>query len=408
MAWAVLLLAAIWPPYSAASAGEWPQILGPHRNGVADEERIATKWPGGQPPTLWQRDVGSGFAGVAVAGQRVVLFHRVGNEEIAEAMRPDNGHVLWKQSFPARYAGGIDPDNGPRCVPVIANDRVYLLGANGDLHCVSLESGQPLWSRPLNHELEARPNYFGAGSSPLVEGDRVLVNVGGRDGAGIVALDAQTGKTLWSATDEGASYSSPVAATIDGVRHIIFATRLTCTSVDPRDGSMHFQFPFGRTGPTVNGANPVVLDRHLFLSASYGVGAKLAEITANDARVVWESDDVMSSQYVTAVPHEGILYGIDGRQDIGVARLRAVDPVPGNVLWTHEDFGTAALILADGKLLAMKSDGELVIVEPSAQRYRELARMRLFDETVRALPALSGGKLYVRSTDTLKCIDLSK
>jgi hypothetical protein len=185
---------------------------------------------------------------------------------------------------------------------------------------------------------------------------------------------------------------------------VIFVTRLSVVSIDPQTGIERFRFPFGSRGPTVNAANPLVIGDHLFVSASYGIGARWAKITPQGASVEWDSDEVMSSQYTTCVEQDGFLYGIDGRQDVGVARLRSFDPRTGKVAWTREGFGTGSLILADGKLLIMKTDGELILAEPSPKEYRQLASTKLFDTTTQALPALSAGRYFARDTKTLKCV----
>jgi outer membrane protein assembly factor BamB len=281
---------------------------------------------------------------------------------------------------------------------------VYLLGPAGELQCVELASGKKVWFRNLFEEFSAPDGYFGAGSTPIVEQGKLLVNVGGTEGAGLVALSPANGQTLWKATDEAASYSSPVAATIGGARQVIFITRLNVVSVNPQDGAVQFRFPFGARGPTVNAANPLVLGDHLFVSASYGVGARWSKLAARGAISVWESDEVMSSQYTTCVEKDGYLYGIDGRQDVGVARLRCFDPQGPKIAWTREGFGTGTLILADGKLLIMKTDGELLLAEPSPKAFQPLASVKLFDTTVQALPALARGRLYARDTRTLKCV----
>ena len=308
-----------------ACAGDWPQILGPHRNGQADGEQL-TAWPAAGPPLVWSRAVGQGFAGVAVVGSRAILFHRVGDDLLAEALDANTGKTLWKTTFETRYRGSISPDNGPRCVPLVHENRVYLFGPSGELACVALDSGKTVWARNVDQDFKAPEGYFGAGSSPIVEGDKLLLNVGGRDGAGIVAFSLADGKTLWKSTDEAASYSSPVVTTLGGRRQVVFVTRLNVVSLDPQGGKVQFQFPFGQRGPTVNAANPLVLGDHLFVSASYGVGATWAKIGPQGATPVWESDEVMSSQYTTCVEKDGVLYGIDGRQDLGVGRLRAFDP----------------------------------------------------------------------------------
>ena len=224
--------------------------------------------------------------------------------------------------------------------------------------------------------------------------------------AGIVAFGLADGKPLWTATSDAASYSSPTAATIDGKRQVIFVTRLNVVGLDPQRGEVLFEFPFGMRGPTVNAATPLVLGDELFVSASYGV-ARLVRLTGGKPQEIWSDDNLMSSQYTTCVAAAGTLYGIDGRQDQGLARLRAFDPKIRKVHWTQEEFGTGNLILADGKLVIVKTDGELVLAEASPQAYRPLATAKIFDGVVQPLPArLAGGLLYVRDTKTLKCLDL--
>ena len=231
-----------------AVAGDWPQILGPTRNGLAADETLAATWPSAGPKLLWKRDVGSGFSGIAVWQDWAVLFHRLDDDLVAEGLEAATGKPRWKVSFPTNYTSTISPDNGPRCVPLIAEGRVFLLGPAGESVCIELSSGKKVWQRNLLEEFSAPEGYFGAGSTPIVEDGKLLINVGGK-GAGIVALNPQDGKTVWKATDEAASYSSPTAATIDDARHVVFVTRLNVVSIDPRDGKVRFRFPFGRAAP---------------------------------------------------------------------------------------------------------------------------------------------------------------
>jgi len=237
----------------------------------------------------------------------------------------------------------------------------------------------------------------------------VIVNVGGAKAeAGIVAFSLETGQVVWKTTREDASYSSPVAVTVHGVRHVIVETRLKTVSLNPDNGSIRFEVPFGMRGPTVNAANPTVLGDRLFMTASYGVGAFFAKISDASLEKLWDSNELISSQYATCIADGGVLYGINGRDDQGRASLRCIDPDKQKVLWEKEDFGYSTLLFADGKLLAQKTEGALVLVKASPSQYQELAFAQVFNTKTFALPALAAGRLYARDDRTLKCLDLRR
>ncbi len=400
---------------TVANAGDWPQILGPDRNGIAKDEKLADAWPAGGPKAVWEKPVGDGFSGAAVVGDRLIVFHRPGDDEVIECLNAKTGKRIWSQSFSSAYEPSYTNDRGPRAVPLVHDGRVYLYGARGGLHCVNLSDGKPIWSRNTYEDYSSkRPSrgeppegYFGFGSTPIVEGNLLVLNVGGHSKeAGIVAFDRKSGKTVWKATDEKATYSSPVAATIGGQRHLIFVTRLSTVSVDPKNGRTLFRFPFGRLGPAATGANPVVIGDQVFVTGSYNFGAVLARVGRSGSKEIWSSDDVLSSQYTTSILHDGALYGVHGRQDAAAAALRCIDPETRRVHWEKRGFGYATMILADEKLLIMKTDGTLVLAEPTTKAFKELDSAPLFTDTCRALPALADGLLYVRDTKTLKCFDL--
>ena len=390
------------------SAGDWPQILGPHRDGLAaKDERLADSWPKTGPVELWQRRVGGGFAGVAVIQDTTVLFHREDDDEVVEALDVTNGKPKWTSKSVTSFSSGFSDDQGPRCTPLVHGDRVIVFGVQGTLRCLELKSGKQVWQRATHAEFKAPEGYFGAGSSPIVVGDKVLVNVGaGKAGAGIVAFDLATGQTVWKAVSDDASYSSPIATTVDGVQHVIFVTRSKTVSLDPDTGKVRFEFPFGKRGPTVNGATPVVLNGHLLVSAHYGVGAVFAKIGAHGADELWNSDDIFSSQYMTPLIHGGLVYGVHGQERVSEAELRCFDAKTQKVLWSKSDFAFGTMIQADGKFVTLTTDGELILWRPDAKRYQELGRTRLFRGTTRALPALSNGRLFARDASTLKCMQL--
>ncbi len=392
---------------SASLAGDWPQILGPARNGVSTDT-LPEKFPAAGPKLAWSAKLGQGYAGPVAQKELVIVFHRVDDAERIECLAAKNGERLWKQDFPARYAGGIDPDLGPRCVPLIAGERVFVYGAAGSCHCVELATGKPIWSRELAQDYSAPDGYFGAGSTPIVIGDRLLVNVGGKK-AGIVGLDVTSGKTVFAIAKEQASYSSPTAYTHNKTAYALFLTRFNVVRVDPLRGDSQVLFPFGRSGPTVNAAVPLVIDEQVFVTSSYGVGASLRNL-AKPEEAIWENDDSLSSQYATPVVRGGYLYGIHGREDIPPAHLRCVELQTGKVRWSRDDFGVAHVILAGDKLLLLTVAGELVIAAASPEAYTELARARVSTGVTRAIPALAGGKFYFRSNagggGELRCLEL--
>ncbi len=399
---AVLVVAAV----GLGHAGEWPQILGPHRNGVAAaDERLDRAWPAEGPPVLWQRPVGRGYTGVAIAEGTVVLFHRLDNREVVEALDPLTGQTRWQDGYPTTFRPQVGGNDGPLCTPTIAAGKIVTFGAQGVLSCYELTSGQLLWRRRTHDDFDAREGYFGAGSSPLIEGDRVIVNVGGfRSQSAVVAFQLEDGATAWHQFDDHASYSSPVATTIDGQRRLLVVSRLHCLLMDPASGEVRAQLPFGQRGPTVNAANPVLQNNHLFLTASYGIGAVSAVLRPGTLVEEWRGDDLYSSQYCTPVPDDEVLFGIDGRQDGPPGELKCFNPQTRRVLWSVPNFGYGSLLRADGKLLILLSDGTLVLATANRERFDPLARARVLPGESRPLPALADGRLYVRDDATLKCL----
>ncbi len=397
------LLIAMLP--GVVAAGDWPQILGPQRNGIAPKENLRSKWEGDSLKAAWSAPCGSGLAGVAVAEGTVILFHRLGDEETLSAFDAETGKPRWNRGFPSSFQPAIIDDDGPRAVPTIAGGKVFAYGAQGRLICVDLKTGAALWNRETHKEFSAPDGYFGAGSAPLVEGKLVIVNVGGPKGAGVVAFEVATGKPIWRTSDELASYAAPVAATLGGQRRVLAITRFQFLGLDPATGKEAFRLPFGARGPTVNGASPVLLGESALLTASYGIGAKLVKLSASGAEVTWE-DTVLSSQYTTPIIHHGMVYGVDGRQDGGPVSLKCFDPATRKVKWEETLPQYATLIAAEGLLLVMQTDGMLRVVSLDAEKYVEKASLKLMTGTTRPLPALANGRLYIRNERALAGFDL--
>lgn len=389
----------------AAAGEDWPQFLGPERNGNYTGTPIGTSWSKDGPRKLWERKVGEGLAGPVVVGNRIVLFHRERGREIVESLDASTGASVWRHSYETKYRDDFGFDEGPRSVPVVADSVVYTHGAEGVLSAVALDSGELLWSIPTMERFHAPKNFFGAAGSPLVIEGRILLNVGGAD-AGIAGFEAKTGELLWKTSGDEASYSSPVAAPFGRESLALFFTREGFSIVEPTRGIVKRQFPWrSRSRSSVNAASPLVVGDVIFLSASYGTGAVALRFGPSGLVKLWSSDEALSSHYATPVSRDQVLYGFHGRQEFGQT-FRAVELLTGKVLWEEKGFGAGTVTLARDKLVIVRESGELLVAEASKEAFRPLARARLLKGVVRAYPALASGVVYVRNEKTLAAFDL--
>jgi outer membrane protein assembly factor BamB len=362
---------------------------------------LGTKWPAGGPPQVWKKSIGIGLAGPVVAGDRLVLFHRISDEEVVDAFDARTGAPRWHYAYPTAYRDDFGFDEGPRAVPVVAENRVYTFGAEGQLHALDLATGKSIWSVDTARQFRVRKGFFGAAGSPLVEDGRVIANIGG-EGGGVVAFRADTGAVIWTATKDEASYSSPVGATFGGRRAAVFLTRQGLIALDPARGGILFQRAWrSRTVASVNAATPLVIGDLVFISATYETGAALLRVKDNTLTDVWSSDESLSNHYATSVFHNGYLYGFHGRQEFNPS-FRAVRLDTGAVQWSVDRFRAGTVTLAGDKLVILRETGELIVAEASPQAFRPLARAQILPPTLRAYPALADGFLYVRNSDTNK------
>jgi outer membrane protein assembly factor BamB len=400
--------AAAQPPASTA-APDWPQFLGPQRNGTYTGPPLLEAWGTGGPKVVWRKQVGAGFAGTAVTANRVILFHRVANEEVLESLDPKTGAGTWRYAYPTRYRDDFGFDEGPRAVPVVSDGVIYTFGAEGQLHAVDFAKGTRLWSEDAMKRFNVPKAFFGAGGSPLVEGGRVIANIGG-DKAGIVAFEAKTGKVVWTATDDDASYSSGVLATFGGTRVALFLTRDSLVAVDPASGQVQFQRRWrARQAASVNAATPVVVGDLIFVSSEYGPGAAVLRVNGSTLTDLWASDDVLSNHYATSVHHDGHLYGYHGRQEFGPS-FRAVELRTGMVKWSEDRFRAGSVVLAGDRLLILREGGELMLAPASPQGgLKPLARGQVLPGGVaRPYMAVADGLVYARNENTLVCLDLRR
>ncbi|MHA3770367.1 outer membrane protein assembly factor BamB family protein [Verrucomicrobiota bacterium sgz303538] len=439
-------------------AADWPEFMGPSRDNVSPETGLLDAFPAQGPKVIWSKQIGSGYSAPSIRDGVLVMHHRVGNEEIVEALDPATGQSRWRQSYPSHFTDPFGYNNGPRCSPILTADRCYTFGAEGVLLCLDLKTGKPVWRRDTQKDFDVPEAFFGVGSSPILEGDKLIVQVGGQPNSGVVAFDAASGKTLWEnvgektwtgvpmtgwpgerlvrwnsadpAFDKQASYCTPVAATIHGKRHILCVTRQGLVSLDPQTGDANFSFWFrARQDSSVNAMTPVVSGDLILLSSAYFKnGSVLLKVRPDGKGVdeVWRSL-ALEMHWTRPVFTGGHLFAFSGRNEPD-ARFRCVNLATGEVKWERQEgwpngghgrvtpgdepnvFGRASAILADGKMIVLGEAGLLGLFHPNPEKVEELARWQVPGLTYPcwAGPVLSDKRLYLRSDDRLVCVDFAK
>jgi outer membrane protein assembly factor BamB len=418
------------PPEQATPAGsDWPRFLGPAGNGVSPEKGILAPWPKDGLRVVWQKQVGTGYGMPAVAGGRLFQFDRHGDRARLRCLDRRTGAPLWEFDYPTDYSDAYGYDNGPRCCPVVDGDRVYTHGAEGMLHCLRAADGKLLWKVDTRAAFHVLPNFFGVGSVLVVEGDLLIVQVGGSPrghqpdsfaeikggGSGVVAFDKLTGKVRYRITDELASYASPVLATIHGRRWCFVLARGGLVGFEPASGKVDFRFPWRADEvESVNAANPVVAGDLVFISETYGPGSALLRVRPGGYQVVWTDADKrprhksMQCHWSTPIYHDGYLYGCSGRHTAG-AELRCIELRTGKVMWRQPRLGRTSLLMVDGHFVCLGEEGQLLLLKVNPHRYEEVSRMKtddLLEYPCWAAPILAHGLLYVRGRDRLVCLEL--
>ncbi len=433
---------------TASFADDWPQFLGPTRNGVSAETGLMEKFPTNGPPLVWEKKIGTGYSAPSIRGEKLVLFHRLGNEEIVEAFDAIKGTAIWRYAYPSSFQDPYGYNNGPRCTPLLNENFCYTFGAEGVLTCLDLKTGKLVWQRNTSKEWEIPEAFFGVGSTPVLEENLLIVMIGGQPNSGVVGLDAKTGKTIWESVGEKnwtgipmtgwpgerkvewrrfekqASYASPVLATVNGKRMVFCLMRQGLVSLDPKTGNVFDSFWFrARVDESVNAANPVVVSNQVFISSAYyKSGSVLLKVKPENQKFeeIWRNL-VLEIHFTTPIIRDGFLYAFSGRNEPD-ARFRCVEWQSGKTAWDRDEhwqahstpqpnnFGRGSCILADGKLIVLGEGGLLALYKLNSKKDEELSRWQVpqLHYPTWAAPVLASKKLYLRSEDRLVCLDVAK
>jgi len=430
-----LLAVAIFSFVDHAAADQWPQWMGPKRDNIWREDGIIKEFPEGGPKILWRAPVAGGYAGPAVVDGRVYVMDYVTTDDVKIAnfeRKPSSGterilcldeatgEELWKVEYPVGY--DISYPAGPRCTPTVDGDKVYCLGAVGDLHCLNAKTGEKLWQKNFPKEYNTKTALWGYSSHPLIDGDNIICIVGG-EGTHAVAFDKSTGEQKWAAlTAPEQGYSPPTIIEASGARQLMLLAPNAVTSVNPATGEEYWSVPYTATNGSII-MSPVV-DGDLLYVGGYSNQSLLLKLVEKEgkpaAEVVWANKGQQAISPINVQPYteDGVLYGFDQK-----GTLRAVELAEGKRLWETSEpvserpanSGTAFIVRHGDVRWMFNDSGDLVIAKITPEGFEELDRAHVIEPTndafnrrvVWCAPAFANKRAYIRNDEECICVDLA-
>lgn len=374
--WLILVAAAAL--LSRGYAADWHQWRGPSRNGKTSES--VKPWGRTGPRRLWSAQIGEGYAGVSVVGNRVYAMGNSAGQDTVYCLDANSGKVLWRHS----YRQGAGDYGGPRSTPTVDGSAVYTLSRDGIACSLNSATGRPNWQKDLRKELGLQTPQWGFAGSPLVYAGKVIYNVGTTG----VALDG-TGRVAWKSGTGASGYASPVAYQVGGQKGVALFTANSLVGVDPNSGRVLWQHPW-QTQYDVNAADPVFVGDTVFISSNYGRGAALLKLAGGRPSVVWENRNMKNHVNSSVYAARGI-FGNDENT------LKCLDFGSGAERWRMRGLGKGGLIVAGDKLLVLTERGELILANATPAAYQELARAQVMGGTCWTHPVLANGKIFCRN-----------
>jgi outer membrane protein assembly factor BamB len=384
---------------SVVVAQDWPQWRGPNRDGVSKETGLLKQWPADGPPLAWKaKGAGGGYSSFAIANGRLYTMGLRGSREFILAFDVADGKEVWATAHGGAFQN--DRGDGPRGTPTVDGDRIYALGGNGDLSCLEARTGKVVWTMNVLKKFGGQNITWGISESPLVIGEKVLVNAGG-PGASIVALNKKDGSLIWKSQSDEEGYSSAIAVEAAGGTQVVFFTATRAVGLDLSDGKLRWEYP-RPSNNTANIATPVARANRVFISSDYGTGGGLVEIKADGkAQEVYFTKE-MRNHHSSSVLIGDYLYGFSS------SILTAMKFDTGEVAWKDRSVGKGSLVYADGNLYCLSENGVVGLVEATPTGYKEKGRFHIAQESLPTWthPVVAGGRLYLRDQDTIYAFDV--
>ena len=422
----ILIPVLLWGSFIFAA--DWPQWRGPNRDGVWSQTGVVNAFSSPQMPIRWRVPIANGYSGPTVAKGLVYVTDRLTEPNEIERVHcfdAATGKSVWSYSYPCKYQKVGYPD-GPRASVSINDGRAYSLGTTGLLHCFDAAKGTMLWSKDLSQDYKIRMPIWGISTSPLVEGNAIIVQIGGRN-ACLVALDKSTGEEIWKALDDSASYSSPIMIQQAGIRVLVCLTGSRVVGLDPLTGRLYWEVPFPAEQMTISAATPVIKDNFLLVTSFYD-GSLLIQVDPDKltAKKIWwhkgsdeQHTEALHCMISTPIMLGDYIYGIDS-----YGQLRCLKRDTGDRIWESQAavpfarWATVHMVQNGSHTWMFNERGELIISTLSPDGFHEISRTKLIEPTTGQLesrggvcwahPAFAGTCIYVRNDKELLCADLAQ
>lgn len=392
-----------------ARAADWPQHLGPHRNGLSAETGLIDEWPQNGPQEVFRVPGGVGMSGLAISGGTLVTLVQKSGKQFVLALDAKTGALKWETPVAPAYTNTMG--NGPRATPTVAGDQIFAFTGEGILVALEFKTGKLLWSQNVVKQLGGKEADYGMACSPIVVEDIVIVTAGAPNST-VAAFDTKTGETAWTVGNDPAGYSSPALLEIAGRKQLVTYTGSSVLGIAPDTGSLLWRYPY-KTDYDCNIATPLAVGGNVFISSGENHGCALLSLKPNgdkfDVTETWVSQgskSVLRNEWQTSMLLDGYLYGFDNGGSAGpITHLTCIEAATGDRQWQQIRFGKGNGIAADGKLLISTMKGEFVLVRANPKEFEEIGRATVIGET-RQAPALADGLLYLRDNDEILCLDI--
>jgi outer membrane protein assembly factor BamB len=382
-----------------AEAQDWPQWRGPNRDGQVAAFRAPASWPA-MLTERWKAEVGTGYATPILVGDRIYMFSRQGEEEVMTALDAGSAKVLWRTSYPASFK--MNPATarhgpGPKSTPTFADNRLFTLGMTGVVSAFDARSGKRIW----HTEPPPVEPQFHTAMSPAVDGNLVIVHVGGHNAGALTAFDAATGAVRWSWKDDGPAYGSPLIVNLGGTRQVVTFTQQNLVGVSVANGQLLWRRPY--TTQAVTTSQTPILYKDTIIESGRGNGITAFRVVPGGkewtTENVWHTDEV-SVHMSDAVAVGNVLYGLS---HLNSGQYFALDLDSGKVLWKGEARQTehAALARTGNTLFSLEHDGELVVFRHSLTGFEPIARYKVATSETWPQAAISGNRLFIKDVTSL-------